>query len=63
MINKIENWILRHIFARRVTQGYEHHLRIEELYSMIRESVEKEFTEDNKPTRDSYLTEWFQRSL
>lgn len=62
-MNKIENWILRHIFRRRVTQGYEHDLRIVELYTMIRESVEKEFNEDNKPTRDSYLTEWFKRSL
>ena len=62
-MNKIENWILRYIFERRVTQGYEHDLRIVELYTMIRESVEKEFSEDNKPTRDSYLTEWFTRSL
>lgn len=62
-MNKFENWIIRRIFARHVTQGYDHGKRITELYTMIREAAEKEFYEDNKTTRDLYLTEWFRASL
>lgn len=58
-----EKWIVRRIFKQQVAQGYDHNKRITKLYIMIREAVEKEFDEDNKPTRDAYLTELFEKSL
>lgn len=62
-MNKFEKWIIRRIFSQQVVQGFEHSARITELYTMVREAVEKEFYEDNKPTRDAYLTELFEKSL
>lgn len=62
-MNKIERWFLGRVFKKQVKQGYDHDARITELYSMIRTAVQTEFNEDNKPTRDSYLTEWFEKSL
>lgn len=62
-MNTVERWFLRRIFRKQVSQGYDHDLRTTELYTMIREAVQNEFYEDNKPTRDCYLTEWFKDSL
>lgn len=62
-MNKFEKWFLKRVFRKQVVQGHDHDKRITELYTLIREAVENEFTEDNKPTRDDYLTEWFKESL
>jgi len=58
-----ERWFLKRVFAREVQQGPDHPRRIADLYGMIREAAENEFTEDNKPSRDAYLREWFERGL
>ena len=62
-MNIFERWFLKKVFRKQVVQGYDHDKKIMELYTMIREAVENEFTEDNKLTRDDYLTEWFKGSL
>ena len=62
-MNKLERWFLSQVFRKQVVQGPDHSKRITELYTMIRKAVENEFNEDNKPTRDEYLTEWFKESL
>lgn len=62
-MSRFEKWFLKRVFAREVRQGPTHDLRITNLYGMVREATENEFTEDNKPTRDAFLKECFQRSL
>jgi hypothetical protein len=58
-----ERWFMKRIIKREVRQGYDHALRITLLYAMIREASENEFTEDNVPTLNHFLTERFNFSL
>lgn len=58
-----ERWFMKRIIKREVRQGYDHALRITLLYTMIREASENEFTEDNVPTLNHFLTERFNFSL
>lgn len=62
-MSRFEQWFLRRVFAREVVQGYDHHMRITDLYQMIREAAESEFREDNVPTLNSFLRERFELSL
>jgi len=62
-MNKFEEWFLKRIIKREVRQGYDHAQKITNLYTMIRVAAEQEFTEDNVVTMNSYLTEWFEKSL
>jgi hypothetical protein len=62
-MRKLEQYLLRSIFRNRVRQGYDHQRNIAELYAMIREAAEAEFTEDNVPTLNSLLSELFEQSL
>ena len=62
-MNKFEEWFLRRVIRKEVAQGYDHAQKIINLYTMIRVGVEQEFTEDNVVTMNSYLTEWFEKSL
>jgi hypothetical protein len=62
-MNKFERWFLNRVFQKQVRQGYKHQENITELYTMIREVAEKEFSEDNVPTLNSFLTERFELSL
>lgn len=62
-MTKFERWFLRRVLRKHIVQGHHHDKRITEFYAMIRQAVESEFTEDNKPTRDQYLTECFEASL
>lgn len=59
----IEQWYIRRIIKREVRQDYDHPQKITNLYRMIREAAENEFTEDNIPTLNSALTDWFNDSL
>lgn len=61
-MTKFERWILKRIFKKQVQQGYDHDKRITELYRMIRNAAAAEFTEDNQPTMDAYLQDWFEQS-
>lgn len=60
MINAIEQWLLRHILAKQVLQGFDHDANIRALYLMIRDACDAEFTEDNQFTRDAHLRELFE---
>lgn len=59
----LEQCFMRRILAREVRAGRDHDQRITQLYVMIREAAEKEFTEDNIPTLNDSLVEWFLKSL
>ena len=62
-MTKFEEWFLRRVIRKEVRQGYDHAQKITNLYTMIRIAAEQEFTEDNMVTMNSYLTEWFEKSL
>ena len=62
-MNKFEEWMMKRIIKREVHQDYDHDKKITNLYTMIREACENEFTEDNVPTLNYSLTEWFEKSL
>lgn len=58
-----ERWFLRRTVRKQVRQGFDHAENITNLYREIRRAVEQEFYEDNLTTQNSYLREWFERSL
>jgi hypothetical protein len=62
-MNKLERWFLNRVFRKQVRQGFDHAQNITELYTMIRVAAEQEFYEDNVTSQNSYLTEWFEKSL
>ena len=62
-MTKFEQWFLRRVIRKEVRRGYDHDLRITQLYTAIREAAEQEFTEDNVPTLNDFLTEQFNHSL
>ena len=61
-MNKVEEWFMKRIIKREVRQG-DHQKKIINLYREIRVACEQEFYEDNVVTMNSYLTEWFEKSL
>ncbi len=62
-MTSFERWFLNRVFRKQVRQGYDHPQNITELYTMIRVNAEQEFTEDNIPTLNHSLREWFENSL
>lgn len=62
-MTKFEQWFLRRVIRKEVRQDYDHPQRITQLYTMIREASEQEFTEDNVPTLNDFLNERFNLSL
>ena len=56
-MNSLERWFLKRLCWKLVKQGYSHKKLITEYYRYIREAAEEEFTEDNKPTLDHFMTE------
>ena len=61
-MNKFEKWFINRILKREVKQSSVHAKNISNLYGMIREVCESEFTEDNDPTLNSFLKEQFERT-
>ena len=57
----LEIWILRRIARKAVVQG--HQERIIAFYKTLTQAAEREFTEDNVPTLNTYLVECHQKSL
>lgn len=47
--------------AKIVAQG-DHKSRITQLFMMVRQEMDREFTEDNQATRDAFLQECFDNS-
>lgn len=62
-ITKFQKWILCKIFRDIVTQGPHHESNIVEVYKLLREEADREFYEDNFPTRYGFLTDCFEKSL
>jgi hypothetical protein len=62
-MNWLESWLLKRIIRKQVIQGTDHHVRITNLYRMIRLACEDEFTEDNTPTLNAFLKDCFDESL
>jgi hypothetical protein len=62
-MNIFEQWFMRRIIRREVTQGFSHSERITELFRMIRAECEHEFNEDTLPALNANLNEWFADSL
>jgi histone H3/H4 len=62
-MTKIEKWVFRRIVKKAVAQDYHHDKKITEMYSIITQEARKEFTEDNTPTLNATLTEWFETAL
>tara|TARA_R100001480_G_scaffold18283_3_gene27765 strand:+ start:1404 stop:1640 length:237 start_codon:yes stop_codon:yes gene_type:complete len=60
--NIIERWFLKRIIRKNVMQG-SHYDRILSLYNLIISACREEFTEDNKPTLDGFLSEIHQSAL
>ena len=58
-MNIFERWFIKRVIRRLVVQGPTHTRNITELYSMIRDACDKEFTEDNAATMDAFLKELF----
>ena len=61
-MTKFEKWFIKRVIRKEVKQSDIHALNIRNLYSMIREACENEFTEDNDPTLNSFLKEQFERT-
>lgn len=62
-MTRFQKWMLRGILRKVVRQDGYQEQKITQLYAQIREAVEQEYYEDNKPTIDSFLTEQFNRSF
>lgn len=62
-MTRFQKWMLRGILREVVRQDGYQEQKITQLYAQIREAVEQEYYEDNKPTIDSFLTEQFNRSF
>jgi len=58
-MNRFEQWFVKRIFAKAVIQGG-HQERITEIYRLLRDVTEDQFTEDNQPTIDDALRECFE---
>jgi hypothetical protein len=61
-MNWFDRWMFKRIIWKQVRQGYDHDVRIIELYDEIRCACHREFTEDNVMTLNSNLTDWFNAS-
>ncbi len=61
-INDSDKNKLRKIFKRNVIQSEHHESNIKEMYKLLREACEEQFTEDNRATLDNFLSECFSRS-
>jgi len=59
-MTRLELFILKRILKKEVRQSFDHDAKITNLYTLIREAVTTEFTEDNVYTTDSYLRELFE---
>jgi hypothetical protein len=58
-MKKIHILLLKWICKKLVKQSSIHKTNIASYFQIMREAVESEFTEDNKPTLDSFLQECF----
>ena len=62
-MTKFQRWMLRKITERIVVQSPSHYGNIHDYYQIMNDAVKAEFTEDNIPTRNGFLTEIHERTL
>lgn len=63
MLNWFEKFIIERALARIVIQGPLHKRNITEFYRMVARAARTQFSEDNKPTLDEFLSECHTNSL
>ncbi len=63
LANKFEKWFLRMLCKRLVIQGRNHETNIIAYYRVINEEAQKQFTEDNLPTLNGFLSDCHDKSL
>lgn len=56
VVTKFQEWMLRHMFRRLVVQGG-HRQNIIKIYSILKDAVNDEFTEDSYTGRQSFCEE------
>lgn len=56
-MNKLFTYLLKMICKRIVIQGFDHKRNIVEYYKILHEAATEQFTEDNRPTLDGFLTD------
>lgn len=61
-MNRFERWIFRRLVRKAVRVGADHSNRIIDMYCTIRGECLNEFTEENVPSMNFYLTELFNLS-
>ena len=61
-MNRFERWLFRRLVRKSVRVGADHSNRIIDMYYTIRCEAHKEFTEENVPSMNFYLTELFNLS-
>lgn len=59
-ISRVEQKVLERIFKHTVKQGFDHKTNIIEIYRLLWDAAHNEFTEDNLPTLDAFMTECFE---
>ena len=62
-ITEFQLYVLRWIAKKIVRQSSEHKNNITDYYRVIYVAAKEEFTEDNKPTLDSFLQECHEESM
>ena len=62
-LNLIDRILLKYIFKKNVKQSHDHEYQITEIYGLLREAVQKEFTEDTIDSNDAFLKDCFQESI
>lgn len=58
-MNRFETWFIKRVLRREVIQSPSHSQNIRNIYGMVREACESEFTEDNDVTLNAFLEEQF----
>lgn len=56
-ITNFQKFILQKIFKKLVRQSWDHENNIVEIFKILREAVDEEFTEDNDITRDYFIAD------
>lgn len=55
----MQKFILQYIFRKLFEQGFVHKSNLVAVYSLIRSTLEEEFTEDNEPTLRAFSDECY----
>lgn len=62
-ITRLNRFLLSWIFEKLFRQSEYHKSNLIVVYTLIREILDEEFTEDNSPTLDSFTLECFHKTM